>query len=160
MPPVEVGWGADAVVNVSRLPSLAPTRPADPLGTFQRRHSMSLAQQQQQGGEPAGGGGGRPGTDALQWTDSRKLLEAAIAIEQLTPIQEDAPAAAGWGWGAGGWGGTPLDAAEQRLQVKRGNLLPPNLLPHIGAHSTSMSLRFSLSIASRPLPLPRPASSS
>lgn len=61
--------------------------------------------------QPAGG---------LQWTDSRKLLEAAIAMEQLGTIHEDVPATTsgkGWGWGGGGWGEGALDAAEQRLQV-------------------------------------------
>lgn len=59
----------------------------------------------------------------LQWTDSRKLLEAAIAIEQLDlcTIHEEVPATnsgRGWGWGGGGWGDGALDAAEQRLQAR------------------------------------------
>ena len=57
----------------------------------------------------------------LQWTDSRKLLEAAIAMEQMGTIHEDVaatPSGKGWGWGGGGWTDGALDAAEQRLQAR------------------------------------------
>lgn len=53
---------------------------------------------------------------ALQWTDSRKLLEAAIAIEQIQPMEPipEAPPRGGfWGWDDGS---AALQEQEQRLQ--------------------------------------------
>lgn len=139
IPPVDVAW-TDAVVNTSALPSAQqPGRPQSPLGAFERRHSMSLqgqgrpplatpppsgmppspfaGQQQQQAQQAPGGGAGASFSGpALQWTDSRKLLEAAIAMEQLQPIPESGSGGGG-GWG-GGWDGGALQVAEQRLQVR------------------------------------------
>lgn len=97
----------------------------------------------------------------LQWTDSRKLLEAAIGMEQMqltsmTSIPEGisaTPSGRGWGWGGGGWGDGALDAAEQRLQVGgRAGGRPGGW----GVRSVSLRPRF-LAASGRPRHAPTPS---
>ncbi|EFN56859.1 hypothetical protein CHLNCDRAFT_144480 [Chlorella variabilis] len=108
MPPLDVGWQADATVNVALT-----SQPS--LGVFERRHSMSLGAATMPRREQQQPGNGQP--HQLKWTDSRKLLEAAIGMEQMQPIPENTPPASnGWGWGQGQ--GPGLEAEEARLQER------------------------------------------
>jgi hypothetical protein len=77
--PMDVDFrNADATVNLSSLPSGRLGRPSAPLGAFERRQSM------RQEVSPLASPPGTAGTSGgLQWTDSRKLLEAAIGMEQM-----------------------------------------------------------------------------
>lgn len=107
--PLDVDFAsADATVNLSSLPSgRLGGRPSTPLGAFERRQSMR--QEASPLASPPGTAGGAPGGGGLQWTESRKLLEAAIGMEQMQSIPEDASSRDGGVWGPG------LQAAEARL---------------------------------------------
>lgn len=127
--PVEVDWTTEATINLSSLPSAShPGLGNSPLGAFERRHSIRPGQHSELAAAAAQGQrqeevDGRRHSVGLMWTDSRKLLEAAIGMEQLEAIPEDIAASRSqrwWGWGGGGWGKGALDAAEQRLQVRLG----------------------------------------
>jgi hypothetical protein len=74
MQPLEVGFDQQATVNLS----MTRPRPNTPAGAFERRQSVSF-----RAAPAAGQRAGPAGGPALQWTDSRKLLEAAIAMEQI-----------------------------------------------------------------------------
>ncbi|KAI3426931.1 hypothetical protein D9Q98_006875 [Chlorella vulgaris] len=111
MPPLDADWQSEATVNLSGRPSATP-------GTaFERRQSMRLASGASltSGGQQAQQG---PGC-ALQWTESRKLLEAAIAMEQLEPA---VPPTIHEEWSTGrGWAGVEVSAVqaeEARLQQR------------------------------------------
>jgi hypothetical protein len=71
-----------AVVNLTSLPSIARNGPVEgdggALGFFERRASTTERGAQSNG---------------LHWTDSRKLLEAAIAVEQASESLHSAPSA-------------------------------------------------------------------
>lgn len=55
------------------------------LGVFERRQSMRDLPPQQQPQQQGQGEQQQQG-EGLQWTESRKLLEAAIAIQQMQPM--------------------------------------------------------------------------
>jgi hypothetical protein len=97
--PVIVAPGAEATVNLSALPS--PGAAPSPYGAFGRRSSAAAAAAAPDPLAPA----------KLEWTASRMVLEAAIAIEQ------QAPAASPFDSGAPAWR-DDLVQQERRLDSR------------------------------------------
>lgn len=84
MQPLEMGFDQQATINLSMTRPHSGT--GTPMGAFERRQSVSFRASPFAGAAAAPAAGQFAGSvtgPALQWTDSRKLLEAAIAMEQV-----------------------------------------------------------------------------